>query len=114
MDRTKISEARFDGNQFELSVLDVFFENQRKDEAGKSEITASADSWGFLEKFRSELWQRVQRRWAERSKRPSHEFPYSADGVVLVYMKMRKRGKSELESIYTELGGANGGPSMFK
>lgn len=116
MDRTEICEARFNWAAFKLSVIDFFYENQRADDAGKSDIKACSDRWCSQTDFREQMWKRVRSIWVGRSGCEWHEFPYSIDGVSEMYFQVKKRNKDALDSIYAELGGDNkDGPtkSMF-
>jgi hypothetical protein len=99
---------------FTGAVLDVFLENQRNEAGGSLE--ASADLWVVLDALRQDLWRRARGAWCQRAREDGMKFPYSVDGVAMLYLRFRKRNPGEIESFRTEIEVGHGqtAPVLFE
>jgi len=90
----------------EAAVLDVFYENERRDTAAG--IKSRADTWGIHSRYRTDIFQRARTAWMERTEKRDIDFPYNEDFVVQLYFKFRKRDKDELREHYRQIQGQDG------
>jgi hypothetical protein len=99
---------------FTGAVLDVFLENQWREASGS--LKASADLWVVLDALRQDLWHRARSAWCRRVGEDGMKFPYSVDGVAVMYLRFRKRNSDEIEGFRAEVEGGHGrtAPVLFE
>lgn len=87
------------------AVLDVFREN----EAGEAVrgLKANADVWAVSSELRHEIWQRVRRKWCDRSGLDMTWWPFSEDAVARLYFRFRKRNADEIDGFAQEIESAS-------
>ncbi len=94
-------------------VLDVFRDNQRREQEGKSSHEASADAWCIFDGLRRDVWERARKFWCERSGEDATCFPLSVDAVAKLYFRFRKRSPQEVCDFQAEIEAKAGAPPLF-
>lgn len=90
------------------AVMDVFRENQRREEV-KAGPKASADEWATHSHLRRDIHDRAMQNWCARTGKNCQWWPYSEDQVARLYFRYRKRSAAELKAFEREIGEADFG-----
>jgi hypothetical protein len=85
------------------AVLDVFHENMKRHRAGDCAIKPSSDIWCLTDELRQDLHRRACRSWCRLTGRTATYFPLSVDATAILYFRIRKRRKDEIEGFDQEV-----------
>ncbi len=91
------------------AVMDVYRENEGREESGACPIKARADVWSVSSVHRRQIHDRARWYWQQRVKLGEEWWPYSEDCVARLYFRFRKRNQAELKGFEAEIDGFFGG-----
>lgn len=84
------------------SLLDVYWENVRREEEG-SPFKANADNWSINDTLRRDVHERACRYWCKRTGLDLTYFPLSVDAAARLYFRIRKRNEKEIKDMEAEV-----------
>jgi hypothetical protein len=85
------------------AVLAVYHENQRKEEENSGAVKANSDAWAINSRLRKYVRDRALYHWCKLTEYDETYFPASKNGVARIYMRIRKRQRTEIEAFDDEI-----------